>query len=108
MASHRDDDVLQRAVELSPGDLVAIVQDLANGHTQATAEMAAGMESAKIRRAEISSAHECDCQGVSERKGDGSAGGGREVFRVGFPLDGGIQDDIHFGGEWRVGGAQNT
>jgi hypothetical protein len=67
MTRHADDYVLEGVFEMRRRDFIPSMQDLANGQTQAAAEVTAGMETPEIRGAEISRTHQGNGQGMAER-----------------------------------------
>ena len=81
---HRDNDPLHWIRRVRPGYLFAGMHDLADRDAQIPAKLAGGMAFGKVSMIQVPNLHDRECQRVAECRGDGGAGCGREIVRIGL------------------------
>ncbi len=101
LARHLDDGLLERGIDAHARQPVAGVHDVGDVQQELAAQRAAGMVHRVVVAAEAARLQERHGQRIAQRKHGGGAGGGREVHRAGFLLDGRIEMNVRFHRERR-------
>ena len=102
---HGDDGGSDRCGNRDGGEAVAGSHDVVHFEQEGAADGAAGVERGIFLAGEAAGFEQRDGEGVADRQRDGGGGGGDEIERAGFTLDGSIEDDVRVLGKGGIQGA---